>query len=510
MQGMAIALWLCGAGCSWLIDHSAVQCRTDADCEHFQHHPYCQDSLCVPSGLGPAQCFFATPDNPPTTPEEYLNQCSDSFLPGSRDNPLGECLSFARPVDPGAGVKDPPVATAPPAKPATAPTAFCKDLAPGGSVLYLSGSSNFQPLLKELAPAVVQKAGVMPVFRITTSCTGIRSMNSLSPTYATDHLVKDPVTASESYAQIFLGDGGPGVSCLLGSSGVPVDVGESEIYPESCGPPANSPEDVSEGLGPILPIVFAVPQVSVERAISFEAARQVFGGGGGVPPWEDPGYIYVRGSGTATLRLVAQELQLMPTKIWGIDQGSAGAMAVNLAGITDLVVAQTAIGIIGADFYDSYRGSLKALAFQAQNQDCAYVPDSSLTSKDKINVRDGHYPLWGRIHFFTARANGLPVSDAAQRFVFLLTSSNLDPEILDAFIDASFVPACAMKVKRETELGDLSNDDPPPFSCGCAFDARVNPNKSQPPPGCTPCTTNGECLDANRPSCNYGFCEEVQ
>jgi hypothetical protein len=507
---MATAMLLAAAGCTQIFDHSAVQCHSDDDCSSFPNHPFCQHSLCVPSNLAPDKCFFSTATMLPTARADFLNQCSTGFLPSSRDNLLGSCLSYDKDVDTGATLRDPPAPSPPPAKSGAVPTVACKSLVPSNrSVLYLSGSSNFQPLLQELAPAVVAKTGIVPVFRITTSCTGIRSMNPSNPTYAADHFIKDPVVASDSYAQIFLGDGSPPVSCLLGSTGVAVDVGESEIYPDSCGTP-NSPDDVSEGLGPILPIVFAVPQVSTERAISYKAARQVFGGGGGVAPWEDPGFLYVRGSGTATLRLIAKELDLTPTKIWGVDQGSAGAMAVNLAGITDPVVAQTAIGIIGADFYDFYRGSLKALAFQANGQSCAYVPDSTLTSKDKINVRDGHYPLWGRIHFYTARMNGLPVSDVAQRFVLLLTNPNLDSAILDAFIDASFVPACAMKVKVETELGDPIRDDPPAFSCGCAFDTRVNPNKTIRPPGCIACTTNGDCLDSTRPSCNYGYCEPVQ
>src|SRR5205085_1783137 len=105
------------------------------------------------------------------------------------------------------------------------------------------------------------------------------------------------------YAQIFLGDAGGGVNCLLGPEGVAVDVGESEIYPESCEGDPNPSDLVEESLGPILPLVFIVPPGSNETAISFETARQVFGAGGGVKPWTDPMRIFVRGNGTATLRL---------------------------------------------------------------------------------------------------------------------------------------------------------------------------------------------------------------
>jgi hypothetical protein len=203
--------------------------------------------------------------------------------------------------------------------------------------------------------------------------------------------------------------------------------------------------------------------------------------------------------------LLAKELGLAPAQVWGVDQGSAVAMATNVGNINDAALAAQTIGIIGTDFYDEFRGSLKPLAFQADGQDCVYVPDSSLTSFDKINVRDGHYELWGRIHFFIASNGGTPNPDAA-RFVFDLTTANLDQDILTAFIKAFLVPTCAMKVKRSTELGDLAFNDPP-HACGCFFD-KVAQGLTKDPPDCTPCGNNDACMQVpGRPSCNYGYCE---
>ena len=181
-------------------------------------------------------------------------------------------------------------------------------------------------------------------------------------------------------------------------------------------------------------------------------------------------------------------------------------MANNLAILTSPDDANQALGIIGTDFYDqpTNRGRLKALGFQANDQSCAYLPDSSLTSRDKINVRDGHYPLWGRIHFFAARVAGLPSSAAATSFLSLFASPTLDPDILAALIKAGFVPPCAMKVTRDSELGDFTYDDPPPVACSCAFDFQVGTPLG---PECQPCTTNLDC-PGSRPSCNYGYCEQ--
>ena len=42
-----------------------------------------------------------------------------------------------------------------------------------------------------------------------------------------------------------------------------------------------------------------------------------------------------------------------------------------------------------------------ALAFQANGQTKAYYADSTSGARDRQNVRDGHYPIWGPVHFFT-------------------------------------------------------------------------------------------------------------
>jgi hypothetical protein len=508
-----LLLLVAAGGCSKLIDHGSSRCDKDSDCLSYSHyHPFCQRHVCVPSGLAPEDCFYPATDGLLSTPENFLNQCSKGFLPSGPDGQPGTCLVDKRdPTTFDAGIRMPPARGPAPASSSMRPNAYCKDLAPpGASVVYMSGSSNFQPLLAELAPAIVATSPIVPVFRITTSCIGAHSMNPDSPTYASDHFIKDPVTPSESYAQIFPGGAQGGINCLLGTDGVAVDVGESEIYPESCEGPTNKAETVSESLGPILPLLFIVPPGSHETAISFETARLVFGGGGGVAPWLDPTRLFVRGNGTATLRLLAKLLELTPTQVWGVDQGNAVAMAVNVGVTSDPVAVQSTIGIIGIDFYDLYRGSLKPLAFQAKGQKCAYVADSSLSTRDRINVRDGHYPLWGRIHFYTQYKDGNPVSPVAQDLVFRLAAANLDPEILTAFVKAGFVPTCAMKVRRTGELSDLLVYDAPPsppHACGCAFD-KITSSNGVAPATCHVCTNEGDCIgQGENVYCNFGYCE---
>jgi hypothetical protein len=513
------------AACTLLLDRSAVQCHTDSDCARFGSHPLCSNGICTRSGLGPKECFFGTP----VTREQFYNQCSPNCIPGANSDDcltfddcasLGICSDAAANADAGFVVPTPGAGTGTPPAPAggdggtgTVKGALprCNDSSAGrGSVVYMTGSSNFPPLLTKLAPIVTRITGLTPVFLTTDSCTGARSMypaNSL-----TDHLIKDPVTPTGTYAQYFDDTGGH--DCMLGPGTYPVDVGESEIFAETCGLTPD-PLSVYQFPGPILPILFVVPGESTSRTISALAARQVLGNGGMLPggqsvmPWNDWHFYYVRGAGTATTRLVglAIDVPVPQYKFWGIDQGSAQALARNLGYVVDPDAIQKSIGILGSDYYDQNRASLKALAFQAKGQLATYTPDANSNLyggvRDKINVRDGHYPIWGTLHFFAAVKDTVLVSPAAAAFVMPFSIPPISEELIDAFIDASWVPDCAMMVQRDNELGDFTPSHPR-FPCNCHFDARVS---GATPAGCTKCMTDTDCTDAAKPSCSFHYCE---
>jgi hypothetical protein len=371
----------------------------------------------------------------------------------------------------------------------------------------MTGSSNFPPLLQKLAPIIIDQTGLTPVFLITNSCAGVRSMHP-TPTFDMDHYIHDPVTSSDRFAEYFTAEG-TRVKCMLNSMKTEVDVGESETFPETCGI-APDTEKVREFPGPILPIVFVVPDKSDARAISAKAAKQVFGGTRAAKPWTNPSLYYVRNPGTATQALVGRAIELDANKFWGVDQGTAQDLAAHLEEVRDPVLAQQAIGILGADFFDIRRLNLKALAFQANGQECAYLPDSNSNvagARDKINVRDGHYPIWGPLHFFAAISEGTAlVSQAAEQFVQLMTLSPIPDRLLDAFIESSFVPECAMKVQRRST--DL--EAPTPFytrePCGCYFETHASADR-KPPSACKPCTSSRECTDGSRPFCSFHYCE---
>jgi hypothetical protein len=162
-------------------------------------------------------------------------------------------------------------------------------------------------------------------------------------------------------------------------------------------------------------------------------------------------------------------------------------------------LADEAIGVLGADTADRERSNLRILYFQATGQLCGFLPDATPFSKDKVNVRDGHYPIWGPTHYYTAISGGVP-SVQASALLNIIAAARTDRTFLNSVIDAGFVPPCAMKVQRTSEMGPVSAFTPP-FGCGCYFENRINGATK-----CTACTGSSGC-PVGAPSCNNGFCE---
>lgn len=516
----AAAMVLASAACTLLVDRNSAQCSVDSDCAKFGGHPTCQSGVCVPSGLGPADCFYGTPQQP----NDFLNQCSTAAcLPFDNCTSLGICGGAG---DMDAGLVPPPpleggavdgasaggsegggngdgdgddAGSAVDADGATLPS--CIDPSNGrSSVVVITGSSNFPPFLAKLAPLVLA-TGFTPIYQVTSSCTGVASILGSS------HVITDPPPGPNAKYAAYYQQDGSSVSCLLGPGGAPVDVGESDTFASTCAGYAEpNGVDVATYLGPIQAMLFVVPGASQQQAISAEAAHEVFGSGqagdGGLP-WNNPNLYFVRNASTGTQQMIGRAIDVPPDQFWGVDRGTAANVDAEMRVITNPAIANQAIGIISADYYDEDRPNLLALGFQADEQECAYLPDSTLYTKDKQNVRDGHYPIWGPLHFFAAVANGVPVSAGAAAFVSVVSLPNLPQSFLDACIGSSLVPTCAMQVQRSSELGPLSVYTPP-FSCSCYFEAQTN---GAPSAGCTTCGGPSDCTDPDRPACNLGYCE---
>lgn len=537
IAGAAAAL-LCGAlsGCSFVLDSSSEQCSTNADCEHLGNHPFCMQGVCVQSNLGPDGCFFATPDKPPTAQTDFLNQCTTSKFvkfdncarlnyKASTDN---ACMAGTSTVPP---TVTPPKATPPTPSVPPAPSMACTDGAPPDptdptgmrkNVIWMFGSADFGPLMKAAQPSL--SAAATPyraVFQNNSSCNGVSAI------YKATSSMADPGIAGSTSWAFFYDANGVQQNCWIGTppngvnpSGVPathtVDIGISDLFPGSCPNAMPLADGIIPGeyRGPVVPFVLATKAGSSQQSISAEAAHLVFGNGGVPPagspmraamPWIDPMKYFIRNSGAGSTVLTSQLIGVDRAAFWGVDVGSTDAIKTGLINAAD---NEAAIGILSIDFYDKNRDNLKALYLQSKGQTAGYLPDSTPTTIDKINVRDGHYPLWGYVHFVVAldHAGGTPKSAAANAMILLFNLPKLDQKLVDDIILASETPQCAMKVQRTDEVGtdggNFTLRSPNDFTCGCYFDFKTRGRTT-----CTMCTTAEDC--PGQGPCNYGYCEPV-
>jgi hypothetical protein len=492
---VATLLGLANSGCSLLLDRSN-QCRTDDDCVKFGGHPYCQSGVCVPSGLGPDGCVFGTPKSQ----SDYLNGCTTAAWQ-KFDNcaRLGMCSSSTMPpstVDPSNQAIPPLV------NPVTPPTTPCSSISP--NIIYMYGTADFAPMLKAVQPLLSSGTpSYRAVYLNASSCAGVSSVFD-----STKRMINNPAMGATPNYAFYFDENGVQTSCLLDTGGNTVDIGVSNLYAPTCNTPTTmyTPgTTVSDYTGPIVPFALSVPAASSQVAISAEAAHMVFGLGGkaamgsglkDAAPWTDPTFYFIRNSSSGSTVLSALSFNVPRTKFWGIDRLSTDNLRDSMLAST---AAEQSIGILSIVDADTNRGNLRTLFLQSAGQSCGYLPDSDKNSFDKMNVRDGHYPLWGYQHFFTPVGPGGVPSDAAKAFVTRISVSRLDQTLINNIIAASLVPQCAMKVVRTSEVGDFAPQTG--LSCGCYFDFKTTGKAS-----CTKCQSSSDC-PSDHSACNYGFCE---
>ena len=395
------------------------------------------------------------------------------------------------------------------------PAVSCLDsaaLRTPSNVVYVAGSSALRPFLTALAP-ILSADGYTIVYQSQGSCTGVAAV--YEQTLALRQMKDIPAGAKPANYAIYFKSDGSAAECYLDTTGAgaggtawpTIDIGASDVFASSCGytaPPTGV--TIADYNGPIQPMTFVVPAASTQKSISAEAAYLAFGLGGGggsnmAAPWVDPSLFFVRNASSGTQQMVSRAIGVPADKWWGLDRGGSGAVDNGLKLLVD-ANAEKAIGIVSVDIADAERANLRVLAFKSKGQSCGYLPDSTASSKDKLNVRDGHYPIWGPVHLLTRTTSGAP-SATAGAFVSRFALPRIDESLLDAEITKGLVPLCAMRVSRKEEMGALMSSQPS-YSCGCYFDLKANGATS-----CKACTAPGECPSAT-PACNFGYCEAGQ
>ena len=363
--------------------------------------------------------------------------------------------------------------------------------------VYLAGSSASKPVLKQVAKILSARTpAITLVYQSVGSCAGVDAMVNGTP-----------VTATAKYWDAEQKE----VACDLPPGGSTVDIGISDVYAGSCEYTLGANQ--KDFFGSVQVMTFVSPAAASESSISAAAAYVALGFGGQnhvVPPWDNKDFFYIRADSSGTKAMIAKAIGL-PVSKW-IGNVQSGSGDVNAA-VSSSVQPDKTIGILAADFADANRDKLKILAYEHTDQLCGYLPDSTATSFDKINVREGRYAIWGPLHFIAntdAAGKGVPgagnpaggsVSTVLDYVAHQGLSTADNRAMIEAEASAYTVPLCAMRVTRSTEVGPVSSyvpDEP----CGCFFESLKGATTTE----CTACDTNADCSGAT-PSCRYGFCE---
>ncbi len=365
--------------------------------------------------------------------------------------------------------------------------ARCSDLVP--PPLYLMASSALTLVLRTFAQALAPE--VTLVWKYDTSCPSLDA-------------ILTGETKIKGTAVYWAGD--RQLECDVDGARL-AEIGGVDLAPEACVPGFSGSPNLVDETGPIQVFMFTVPKGSSQKAISAEAAYNVFGFGADshVEPWIAPSFIFKRHFNSGVQQVVSAEIHL-PMNAWrGVSVDKSSEMKPALIATPD---PERTIGITSADQADEQdsRANLRTLAYQHYGQHCGYLPDSTLGSYDKKNVRDGHYTLWAPYHFYTRRsdrANDPRIATVVNYLTGAKRLPNPNTDLITTLKQGGLVPTCAMRVEREKEGAPIRPFRPSP-SCGCYFD--VTSPGGQTPPECVSCRTAADC-STERPICSFGYCE---
>jgi hypothetical protein len=384
--------------------------------------------------------------------------------------------------------------------------------------IYLAGSSAIKPLLQAMAGSLSPTTTL--VYQSQGSCTGVTAIAGA------DGGAGVPITGTGSYWPA--GSTTPS-SCTLDAAGTAVDVGLSDVFPETClkdgflGSITSLPANVGDYFGPEQAMSFVVPSASTNTAITADEAYFMFGWGDNdqLLPWNNHLYFFVRNNASGTQNILAYTIDPVDepnfvnnywaAKSAGIDSGSSGNVVKNIQAALGMAVPpDMIIGILSTATADAQGPSsttpLNQLAFRAPGQVHGYLADSQLGAHDKINVRQGRFVPFGPEHMVALKdATGNP-SASAKYFIDLVQGIPTTPlapfTIEDLIITTGFIPDCAMQVSRTAEGGPLSMYAPA-APCGCYFEFKATGATT-----CATCTGTGQgtCTGTGQ-QCRHGYCE---
>jgi hypothetical protein len=483
----------------------------------------CTDAACTPfdnaarlTKIGESGALPELPEPEVPTPVPSTAATSDAV--DARDASLGDASMDAEAAPDAGGATDgsTPGTALPSASSGVATSGTpCSDLATNGTVIYVTGSTAVKPFLQQIGQQL-SAVKVYIVYTSTGSCVGVDAILNDTP------MTSGPPPAPALSATYWESSSSTGKACDLPADGVAADIGVSDVFSASC--PGFELLDletlsVRDAPGPIQTMTFSVPAASKYTEISAQAAYFVFGFGaaGGVRDadsggamWNDEEALLQRSPSSGTQAMIAAAIGVPATAWKGkLHKTSDDVAAALQAAGDDPIEADKTLGILAADYIETknLRAQVRSLAFQDTAQPCAVYPDSTSKARDKRNVRDGHYPIWGPLHvLYKVNDDGLPRNPATRQRITdiagYLSGTKALPngvKLIDVYADSGLVPECAMRVTRTRDGGNII-PYVSPNPCSCLFDLRATGATS-----CATCKVQADC--ATGQTCSQGYCE---
>jgi hypothetical protein len=407
------------------------------------------------------------------------------------------------------------------------PAPACSSLP--GKVVYIESGDSQEALLKQLGRQLRDNANITLAFELTGSCTLAPDVYAGTAIPQNTNMLYIPSTAEDpswttSDAEL---------TCTTSATaGTTPDLGIAALLPSSCAGVGAPPSGIGSFIGPIQAYTFVVPtaEFGTQKSISADEAYYAIGDGANNPvtwngahEWNVPSELFLRPASKSTLVVTALNIGLTAAEatLTTADGGTSDGRILEPSS-TDVVTAvaastsMQALGILGDEVFDANRSAgIDILAFQAFGQSLGYYPDSTTTSFDKQNIRDGHYALWSPTVWITpVDASGAPSNGYVKYVIDLVlgTQNALPPgglvdggapiDGIGDIVGVSLTPSCAMQVTRSADGAPLTPYKPA-APCTCHFLSKV-PNAAPLPASCVTCSTSKPCATG---ACFNGYCE---
>lgn len=376
-------------------------------------------------------------------------------------------------------------------------------------IIVMPGSTSLIPVVQYLGSKLIKMSTPhLLVYFQMSSCDAMTKVNRTESQSGTGEFYEeDPANPGKIITK----------SCTIDGA-VPLDMAIGDTFYETCHANEGAMVGLGDFQGPQQAFVFITPRSNLyASSITAEQAQTIFGCGpkGVVAPYLDDNFLM----SYRNLAGRAFGAQLITGKAINLDYFQEGAGAVSHSHNSDLGEAndvaasigpEKTIGFISAEVYDQRRDQLKSLAFRGLKQKLAYYPDSDANSRDKRNVRDGHYGIQAPMHMWVGlNRDGSVTRPVARKLIDWMQGNSLAPEdalpfdINEVYAQAGVVPKCAMKVMRTVDGGPFIPFVSDKAPCGCSFESKATGQAV--PPGCVQCKDNSGC--AKGQVCSYGFCE---